>query len=267
MEEANAMTEHTVGTREEWLRARKELLEEEKELTRRNDELARQRRELPWVRVEQEYGFETDEGTKSLAELFDGRSQLLVYHFMFGPRYETGCPTCSAGADTFDRAVVHLNARDVTFVCASRAPLEKLQAYKRRMGWEFPWVSTAESDFNFDLGVSLTEEQQRERIEYNYASVDLTPILEAGDATPFGELAAATGTDVAGYMTEAPGLSAFALDDGAVYHTYSCYARGLEFVLGFYAFLDRVPEGRNEGDPPEFWIRRHDEYEEVGAGP
>jgi len=259
------MTDHEVGAREEWLRARKELLEREKELTRRSDELARQRRELPWVRVEKEYTFETDEGKKTLGELFDGRSQLLVYHFMFGPKYTAGCPTCSAGADTFDGAVVHLKARDVTFLCASRAPLEKLQSYKRRMGWQFPWVSSQASDFNFDFGVSFTDEQLRVGIEYNYRSVDPTPILEAGSDTPFGMFAAATGTDPAGYMTEAPGLSAFALSDGVLYHTYSCYARGLEFLLGFYPLLDRAPKGRNEGDPPEFWIHRHDEYEEAAT--
>ena len=256
------MTDHEVGTREDWLSARVALLEREKELTRRSDELARERRELPWVRIEKEYGFETDERTKTLAELFDGRSQLLVYHFMFGPAYRAGCPTCSAAADTFDGAVVHLNARDVTFLCVSRAPLEKLQSYKRRMGWQFPWVSSQGSDFNFDFGASFTDEQLRNGIEYNYRSIDPTPILEAGSDTPFGELAAATGTDPAGYMTEAPVMSAFAVDDGVVYHTYSCYARGVEFLLGFYPLLDRAPKGRNEGDPPEFWIRRRDEYDD-----
>jgi predicted dithiol-disulfide oxidoreductase (DUF899 family) len=259
------MTEHRVGTRDEWLAAREELLEREKELTRRSDELARERRELPWVRVDKEYSFETDAGTKTLAELFEGRSQLLVYHFMFGPEYTAGCPTCSAGADTFDGAVPHFNARDVTFLCVSRAPLEQLRAYKERMGWSFRWVSSAESDFNFDLGVSFTREQQREGIEYNYRSFDPMPLLEAAAGTPFEELAAMTGTDPAGYMTEAPGLSAFALEDGVVYHTYSTYARGLEFVLGFYPFLDRVPKGRNEGDPPELWIRRRGEYEDATA--
>jgi predicted dithiol-disulfide oxidoreductase (DUF899 family) len=254
------MTEHTVGTREEWLAARRELLEREKELTRRNDELSWQRQELPWVRVDKEYEFDTDEGPKTLAELFAGRSQLLVYHFMFGPEYTVGCPVCSAGADTFDGAVPHLNARDVTFLCVSRAPLENLQAYKRRMGWTFPWVSSQGTDFNFDYGVSFTREQLREGVEYNYRPVDFTPILDAGAGTPFAELATETGTDPAGYMTEAPGLSAFALSDGAVYHTYSCYARGGEFLLGFYPLLDRAPKGRNEGDPPELWIRRRDEY-------
>ena len=250
-----------VGTRDEWRAARIELLEREKELTRRSDELARERQELFWVPVEKEYGFETEEGTKTLPELFDGRSQLLVYHFMFGPAYTAGCPTCSAAADTFDGGVVHLNQRDLTFLCASRAPLEKLQAYKRRMDWSFPWVSTAGSDFNFDFGVSFTEEQQREGAEYNYRSLELKSVLEQGVANDqIAELAAAVGTDLAGYLTELPGLSAFALEDGVVYHTYSCYARGGEFVLGFYPFLDRAPKGRDEGSPPENWIRRHDEY-------
>jgi predicted dithiol-disulfide oxidoreductase (DUF899 family) len=255
------MAQNKVGTSEEWLAARIELLEREKELTRRSDELARERRELPWVPVDKEYTFETDEGARTLAELFDGRSQLLVYHFMFGPAYTAGCPTCSAAADTFDGGVVHLNQRDVTFVCASRAPLEKLQAYKRRMGWTFPWVSSRGSDFNFDFGVSFTEEQQREGAVYNYRSLELKSVLEEGVANDqISELGEAVGTDLAGYLTELPGLSAFALEDGIVYRTYSCYARGGEFVLGFYPFLDRAPKGRDEGDPPENWIRRHDEY-------
>jgi predicted dithiol-disulfide oxidoreductase (DUF899 family) len=241
------MTEHEVATREEWLRARQELLEQEKELTRRNDELARKRRELPWVPVDKEYRFETDGGTRTLAELFDGRSQLIVYHFMFGPQYTAGCPVCSSAADTFDGAVEHLKARDVTFVCVSRAPLERLQAYERRMGWKFPWVSSEGTDFNFDFGVSHTEEQ-------------LAPFLN-GELGPVPDLAAACGTDPAGYMIEGPGLSSFALSDGAVYHTYSTYARGLEVLLGFYPLLDRAPKGRDEGDPPEMWMRRHDEYE------
>jgi predicted dithiol-disulfide oxidoreductase (DUF899 family) len=257
------MRQHEVATREEWLAARKELLEREKELTRRNDELTRERLELPWVRLGKEYTFETDDGTKTLAQLFDGRSQLLVYHFMFGPEYTAGCPTCSAAADTFDGGVPHLNAKDVTFVCISRAPLEELDAYKERMGWSFPWVSSAPSDFNFDFGVSFTRDQQREGIEYNYRSFDPTPILESAAGTPFEALAESAGTDPAGYMTEAPGLSAFALEDGDVYHTYSTYARGGEFILGFYPFLDRTPKGRNEGDPPEMWIRRRNEYEDT----
>jgi predicted dithiol-disulfide oxidoreductase (DUF899 family) len=242
------MTEHEIGTRDEWLAARKQLLEREKELTRRGDELARQRRELPWVRVDKEYRFETEDGTKTLAELFDGRSQLLVYHFMFGPEYTAGCPVCSSAADTFDGAVEHLKARDVTFLCVSRAPLERLQAYKRRMGWKFPWVSSLGTDFNFDFDVSATEEQ-------------LAPFLE-GDAPPVvAQMAAACGTDPAGYLPEQQGLSAFALSDGVVYHTYSSYARGVEIVMGFYPLLDRAPKGRNEGGSTEFWIRRHDEYE------
>jgi predicted dithiol-disulfide oxidoreductase (DUF899 family) len=250
-----------VGTPDEWRAARIKLLEREKELTRRSDELARERQELSWVPVEKEYSFETDEGRRTLAELFNGRSQVLVYHFMFGPAYTAGCPTCSAAADTFDGGVIHLNERDVTFLCTSRAPLEKLQAYKRRMGWSFPWVSTAGSDFNFDFGVSFTEEQQREGAEYNYRSLELKSVLEQGVANDqIAELAAAVGTDLAGYLTELPGLSAFALEDGVVYHTYSCYARGTEFVAGFYPFLDRAPKGRDEGSPPENWIRRHDEY-------
>jgi predicted dithiol-disulfide oxidoreductase (DUF899 family) len=257
------MTEHKVGTREEWLRGRIELLEREKELTRRSDELARQRRELPWVGVDKDYRFETDEGTKTLAQLFDGRSQLLVYHFMFGPEYAAGCPTCSSIADAFDGVVVHLNNRDVTFLAVSRAALAELQAYKRRMGWQFPWASSQASDFNFDFGVSFTRDQLRDGVEYNYRAIrgeDMIPLLEA-DSGPIAELAAACGTDTAGYMTEGPGLSAFALSDGAVYHTYSCYARGAEFLMYYYPLLDRAPKGRNEGDPPEVWTRRHDEYE------
>jgi predicted dithiol-disulfide oxidoreductase (DUF899 family) len=241
------MTEHKVGTREEWLAARNTLLEREKELTRRNDELARERRELPWVPIEKDYSFETDDGTKTLAELFDGRSQLVVYHFMFGPEYEAGCPVCSSSGDGFDAAVPHLNARDVTFLCISRAPLEKLQAYKQRMGWKFPWVSSSGSDFNFDFDVSATKEQ-------------IAPFLEGGAPPIVTQLAAECGTEPAGYMTEQQALSAFVLSDGDVYHTYSAYARGVEVVMGFYALLDRAPKGRNEGDSTDFWIRRHDEY-------
>jgi predicted dithiol-disulfide oxidoreductase (DUF899 family) len=256
------MTQHAEATRDEWLAVRKELLEREKELTRLSDELARQRRELPWVRIEKQYSFDTDEGTKTLAELFDGRSQLLVYHFMFGPEYAAGCPICSSIADTFDGVIVHLNNHDVTFLAVSRAPFEELQAYRRRMGWQFPWVSSQGSDFNFDFGVSFSREQLREGIEYNYRAIPgeaVTPLLEA-DVGPIAELAAACGTDAAGYMTEGPGLSAFALSDGAVYHPYSCYARGAEPLMHYYPLLDRAPKGRNEGDPPEPWMRRHDEY-------
>jgi predicted dithiol-disulfide oxidoreductase (DUF899 family) len=254
------MPEHEVASREEWLAASKELLEREKELTRRSDEVTKQRMELPWVRIEKEYEFATDEGTKTLAELFDGRSQLLMYHFMFGPEYEAGCPVCSSGADMYNGAVPHLNARDVTFLCASRGPLEKLQAYKRRMGWSFPWVSTAGSDFNFDFNVSFTKEQQREGSVYNFREMgDITPLIESPPG-PIAQNAAACGTDAAGYMSEAPGLSAFKVSDGDVYHTYSCYARGLEFLLGYYPMLDRVPLGRDEAKDTEFWVRRHDEY-------
>jgi predicted dithiol-disulfide oxidoreductase (DUF899 family) len=240
------MPAHKVGTREEWQRARDDLLVREKELTRSNEQLARERRELPWVRIDKPYRFDTDDGTKTLAELFDGRSQLVVYHFMFGPQYEAGCPVCSSAADTFNGALEHLRARDVTFTCISRAPLEKLQAYKRRMGWRFPWASSSGTDFNFDFGVSHTEEE-------------VAPWLE-GELGPLPRLAADCGTDPAGFMAEGPGLSAFALDDGVVYHTYSTYQRGLEVLMGYYALLDRAPFGRNEGDPPEPWMRRHDEY-------
>jgi predicted dithiol-disulfide oxidoreductase (DUF899 family) len=260
------MTEHTTGTRDEWLAARLKLLEREKELTHLGDELARQRRALPWVQVEREYTFDTDDGTKTLAELFDGRSQLLVYHFMFGPDYKAGCPHCSSIADCFDGFVVHLNHHDVTMLCASRAPLEKLQAYKERMGWSFPWVSALESDFNFDFNVSFTEEQEwGNDIEYNYASRDVRPALEA-DTGPLAEFAASVGTDVPHFLQEAPGMSAFVLSDGAVYHTYSAYARGLDALWGIYQWLDRAPRGRNEGDPPQPWMRRHDEYEGSAAG-
>jgi predicted dithiol-disulfide oxidoreductase (DUF899 family) len=241
------MSEHRIGTREEWQAARDELLEREKELTHRNDEIARQRRELPWVPVEKEYRLETDEGTKTLPELFDGRSQLLVYHFMFGPAYNAGCPVCSSIADNIDGNVVHLGARDVTMICVSQAPIESLQAYKQRMGWSFDWVSAHGSDFNFDHGFSYTEEQVRSFL---------------GDETPpvISEVAAACGTDAAGYMSQGPGLSAFALSDDVVYHTYTTTARGLEPLMGYYGLLDRAPMGRNEGDPPELWFRRHDEY-------
>jgi predicted dithiol-disulfide oxidoreductase (DUF899 family) len=242
------MTEHRTGTREEWLEAREALLVREKQLTRLNDELARERLKLPWVPIEQDYSFETDEGTKTLAELFYGRSQLLVYHFMFGPEYKAGCAVCSSSADGFDAVVPHLNAKDVTFLCISRAPLEKLNAYKRRMGWRFPWVSSEGSDFNFDFQVSAPQEQ-------------VAAMLEAGTPPVIAQIAADCGTDPAGYLTEAQGLSAFALSDGVVHHTYSAYARGVEIVMGFYPLLDRVSLGRNEGGSEGFWIRRHDEYE------
>jgi predicted dithiol-disulfide oxidoreductase (DUF899 family) len=246
------MTEHTIGTREEWLAARTQLLKQEKEHTRRGDELARQRRELPWVRLQKEYTFDTDAGRKTLAELFDGCSQLLVQHFMFGPAYTEGCPICSSAADSVEGAVPHLRARDVAFVCVSHAPLEKLQAYKRRMGWTFPWVSSQGSDFNYDFDASHTEAQ-------------LKPVLEAG-VGPITDLAAECGTDPAGYLEEGPGLSTFAVADGIVYHTYSTYARGQEFMMGFYGLLDRAPKGRNEEDESGIWIRRHDEYQVAVSG-
>jgi predicted dithiol-disulfide oxidoreductase (DUF899 family) len=251
------------GTREEWLAARLELLEAEKELTRRSDELARRRQELPWVRVDKEYRFETDEGSASLAELFRGRSQLLIYHFMFGPDYTAGCPSCSAIADGFDGFVVHLANHDVTLSAVSRALLAKLQAYKRRMGWSFPWASSFGSDFNADFNVSITEQQQREGgTEYNYRRQAPRPPREIPSrATPDGAAkgAAMTGTEVATYVRERPGMSAFVLEDGIVYHSYSAYARGLDGLWGAYQWLDRAPKGRNEG--AGYWWRHHDEYD------
>jgi len=251
------MTKHTTGTREEWLAARLELLKAEKELTRRGDELARRRQELPWVRINKEYRFDTDEGSASLADLFRGRSQLLVYHFMFGPDYTGGCPSCSAIADGFNGFVTHLANHDVMLCAVSRAPLAKLQAYKRRMGWTFPWASSLGGDFNFDFNVWFTEKQQREGdIEYNYRRG--AKLQMRGDEGPVAQMAAATGTDVATYTRERPGMSAFALEDGAVYHTYSTYARGLDGLWGMYQWLDRAPKGRNETG---IWWRRHDEYD------
>ena len=253
------MTTHMTGTREEWLAARIELLEAEKELTRRSDELARRRQELPWVRVDKEYRFETDQGSASLADLFRGRSQLLVYHFMFGPDYKAGCATCSTIADGFNGFAVHLANHDVTLSAVSLAPLAKLQAYKRRMGWTFPWASSGSSDFNFDFNVSFSPEQQREGgIEYNYErgghAMDATQVPE-----PVSQNAAMAGTDVATYTRERPGMSAFVLEDGVVYHTYSTYARGLDGLWGMYQWLDRAPQGRNEN--AGVWWRRHDEYD------
>jgi len=258
------MTKHLTGTRKEWLAARLELLQAEKELTRRSDELARQRQKLPWVRVDKQYRFETDEGSASLADLFRGRSQLLVYHFMFGPDYKAGCPSCSAIADGFNGSVVHLANHDVMLWAVSRAPLAKLAAYKRRMAWTFPWASSHGSDFNFDFDASFTEEQQREgAVEYNYRREAALTVRGIGDSLtkrgegPVAEIAAMTGTDVATYTRERPGMSAFALEDGVVYHTYSTYARGLDGLWGVYQWLDRAPRGRNETG---VWWRRHDEY-------
>jgi predicted dithiol-disulfide oxidoreductase (DUF899 family) len=253
------MTKHMIATRKEWLAARLELLEAEKELTRRSDELARRRQALPWVRVDKEYRFETDAGSASLADLFGGRSQLLVYHFMFGPDYTAGCPSCSAIADGFDGFAVHLANHDVALLAVSRAPLAKLQAYKLRMGWTFPWASSQGGEFNFDFNVSITEAQQREGgVEYNYRrgahAMDATAVPE-----PVARFAATCGTDVATYRRDRPGVSAFVREDGVVYHTYSTYARGLDGLWGMHQWLDRAPKGRNEAGTGPWW-RRHDEY-------
>jgi len=251
------VTEHATGTREEWLAARLDLLEAEKELTRRGDELARRQRELPWVQIDEDYRFQTDEGEASLADLFQGRSQLLVYHFMFGPDYTAGCPACSAIADGFAGSAVHLANHDVTLMAISRAPIAAIQAYKKRMGWDFPWASSHDTDFNYDFYSSVTEEQQRSgATEYNFTTRDVRPILDATEGG-VAEQAARCGTSVAGYLREAPGVSAFVLDDGVVYHTYSAYARGVDGLWSMYQWLDRAPLGRNETG---LWFRRHDEY-------
>jgi predicted dithiol-disulfide oxidoreductase (DUF899 family) len=256
------MTKHKTGTREQWIEARLELLQAEKELTRRNDELVQRRQELPWVPVEKEYRFETDEGSASLADLFRGRSQLLVYHFMFGPDYTAGCPSCSAIADGFNGSVVHLANHDVTLAAVSRAPLAKLQAFKRRMGWTFPWASSNNSDFNVDFNVGFTKEQQREGgVEYNYRREAAWPAPAPGqkpdDDGDAGKMAAMTGTDTATYLRERPGISTFTLEDGVVYHAYSAYSRGVDGLWGMYQWLDRAPKGRNETN---VWWRHHDQY-------
>jgi predicted dithiol-disulfide oxidoreductase (DUF899 family) len=263
-----------VASREEWLRARLELLKAEKELTRRSDELARRRQELPWVRIDKEYRFETDEGSASLGDLFRGRSQILIYHFMFGPDYKAGCPACSSIADGFNGIAVHLAHHDVMLWAVSRAPLAKLQAYKRRMGWSFPWASSHGGDFNFDFNVQFTEEQQRKGgVEYNYRREPAATAdhalegrqtsqwrdgSESGGEGPVAEMAARCGTDAATYIRERPGMSAFVREDGVVYHTYSTYSRGLDVLWGIYQWLDRAPRGRNETG---VWFRRHDEYD------
>jgi len=241
------MAQHKTATREEWLAARNQLLAAEKELTRRGDQLAEQRRDLPWVEVGKEYRFDTGHGPRTLAELFDGRSQLLVYHFMFGPAFAAGCPVCSSAADTFNGAVAHLNARGVTFTAISRAPLDKLLGYRQRMGWTFPWASSYGSDYNFDLEISRPEEVTRAAL-----ADGVPPVVT--------RLADDCGTEPAAYLSEMPVMSSYALDGGTVYLTYSTTARGLEFMMGYYGFLDRSPLGRNEGDPPEMWLHRHDEY-------
>ncbi len=251
-------TTHATAARKDWLVARLELLRAEKELTRRSDEIARMRQQLPWVRVEKDYRFDTDRGSATLADLFQGRSQLLVYHFMFGPDYGAGCPSCSAIADGFDGVAVHLANHDVTLTAVSRAALAKLQAYKKRMGWSFPWASSLGSDFNFDFNVSFTEQEQRAgRIEYNYErgghamdeTTQVPPVV--------ANIAASCGTDVLTYTRDRPGLSTFIREGGAIYHAYSTYARGLDGLWGMYQWLDRAPKGRNETG---IWWRRHDEY-------
>jgi predicted dithiol-disulfide oxidoreductase (DUF899 family) len=270
---SSSTTTTRIGTREEWLAAREQLLAREKEHTRLGDEIARQRRELPRVPVEKDYRFDTDDGEKALIELFDGRSQLLVYHFMFGPSYQAGCPVNSSIADTVNGVLPHLHARDVTFLLVSQAPLEKLQAFKRRMGWRLPWASTARTDFNFDLGFSHTEEQARQAVakmrptglEFRSASTEARRATRLGTETGLPPIvehnASSTGTDVVGYLTESPGFSTFVHDDGAVYHAYSTTWRGLEFLMGYYPILDHAPKGRDEGEAWQLWIRRHDEYE------
>ena len=252
------MTSHKTGTREQWLAARLELLAAEKELTRRSDELARWRQELPWYRVDKDYRFDTDQGPASLADLFGGRSQLIVYHFMFAPGYPAGCPTCSSIADGFSGSVVHLAHHDVTLCAVSRAPLAKIQAYKQRMGWGFPWASSSGSDFNYDFHVSHTsQEWQAGAVQYNFREMDFRP--PAGQESSRDAWSESTfGTDWQTYRREGPGMSAFALEDGAVYHTYSAYERGIDVLWGMYAWLDRAPRGRNETG---IWWRRHDEYD------
>ena len=248
-----------VASREKWLAARLALLKAEKEHTRQSDELARKRQELPWVRLEKDYQFETDKGSASLADLFRGRSQLLVYHFMFGPDYTAGCATCSTIADGFNGFAIHLANHDVMLWAVSRAPLAKVQAYKRRMGWTFPWASSLSGDFNFDFNVSFTEEQQRKgNIEYNYERGGHAMDATTSVPQPVAQNAAMTGTDAATYTRERPGMSAFVFKDGVVYHTYSAYARGLDGLWGMYQWLDRAPKGRNETG---VWWRRHDEYQ------
>jgi predicted dithiol-disulfide oxidoreductase (DUF899 family) len=260
MKELQMTTKHTTGTRKEWLAARLKLLDAEKELTRRSDELARRRQELPWVRIDKSYQFETEKGKASLADLFRGRSQLLIYHFMFGPDYTAGCPACSAIADGFNGFAVHLEHHDVMLWAVSGAPFAKLQAYKRRMGWTFPWASSFGSDFNSDFSVSITAKEQHEGgTEYNYRpdtpNADIPSRTQEDGAAKF---AAMSGTDVATYIRERPGMSAFKLEGGEVYHTYSAYARGLDALWGMYQWLDRAPLGRNEEG---VWWHRHDEYD------
>jgi predicted dithiol-disulfide oxidoreductase (DUF899 family) len=252
------MATHATATRDQWLKARLELLQAEKDLVHRSDAIAQQRQALPWVRVDKQYMFDTDKGRASLKDLFNGRSQLMVYHFMFGPDYKQGCPSCSAIADGFNGITVHLANHDVMLTAVSRAPLAKLQAYKNRLGWSFPWVSSEKSDFNYDFNVAFTEEQQRAgTIEYNYArkshamdaTTNVPPVVSA--------IAAGVGTDLATYTRDRPGMSTFVLEDGVVYHQYSTYARGLDGLWNMYRWLDRAPKGRNENG---IWWKRNDEY-------
>jgi predicted dithiol-disulfide oxidoreductase (DUF899 family) len=265
----SAMSSHRIGTREEWLAARAGLLEREKEFTRTGDELARQRRELPWVPVEKQYQLQTADGTRTLAQLCDGRSQLVVYHFMFGPGYEGGCPSCSSTADSFDGVLTHLSARDVTMICVSHAPLDKLLAFRQRMGWSFNWASSHDSDFNLDYGVSAADGMPHPPatplLEANELALltllNEQPAIRAGLPLVATQNARATGTDLDGYFSEGHGFSTFAREGDALYHCYSSYARGTEFLMGYYAILDRAPKGRDEGDQPMSWLRRHDEYE------
>lgn len=262
-------TQHKIVTRAEWLAARKELLKAEKEHTRRGDELARWRQELPWVRIDKNYRFETEQGNVSLADLFKGRSQLLVYHFMFGPDYEAGCPSCSSIADGFNGVAVHLANHDVMLTAVSRAPFAKLKAYRQRMGWSFPWASSFNTDFNYDFNTSHTREQQASgAMEYNYGTNDMRPSLDPANQNSWitemvTNPGTRVGTDWATYRQESPGVSAFVLEDGVVYHTYSAYARGLDGLWGMYQWLDRAPFGRNEEDG--IWWRRHDQYGKTGA--
>jgi predicted dithiol-disulfide oxidoreductase (DUF899 family) len=257
-ESKNPKSGHNIASREKWLTARLALLKDEKELTRRSDELARRRQELPWVKVAKDYRFETDQGSASLADLFRGRTQLLVYHFMYGPDYTAGCPSCTTIADGFNGFSVHLANHDVMLWAVSRAPLAKLDAYKRRMGWNFPWASSFKSDFNSDFTVSFTEEQLRTgSAEYNFTRKPFAANTPENEG-PVAQFAAMCGTDSATYLREHPGMSAFVLEDGVVYHTYSTYARGLDGLWGMYQWLDRAPKGRNETG---VWWRRSDEYD------
>ena len=263
------MAQHRTATREEWEAARAELLKREKEHTRLGDELARQRRELPWVRLEKQYTFDTADGSRTLAQLFDDRSQLVVYHFMFGLDYEAGCLACSSTADSFNGVLAHLEACDVTMICVSRAPLEKLLAYRERMGWSFNWASSHDSDFNYDFGVSAwdgsTDRPAETSLQANEVAVlrqlNEQPALRQNLPLIPKRNASASGTDVDGYLSEGHGVSTFAREGDTVYHCYSSYARGTEFLMGYYAILDRAPEGRDEGEQAMSWLRRRDEYE------